>query len=138
MNFGCVRFVYNKMLEERKDIFRKYKNDKQALRDYTYKTEKQLKTDYPFLKEADSNSLQQSRRNLEKAFNNFFENLKERKAGKTTRRVGYRIRLLEDQNITIIHDEKSTVGTAGIHAFGDYVRPHLVEAMIEELGISPF
>ena len=89
MNFGHCRFVYNKMLEERKDIYEKYKNDKQALRDYSYKTEKQLKKLHPFLKQADSNSLQQSRRNLKRAFDNFFKNLKERKKGLTVRRVGY-------------------------------------------------
>lgn len=89
MNFGHCRFVYNKMLEERNTIYKKYKDDSQALRDYSYKTEKQLKKLHPFLKQADSNSLQQSRRNLKSAFKNFFDNLKERKEGLTTRRVGY-------------------------------------------------
>lgn len=89
MNFGHCRFVYNKMLEEKKDIYKKYKDDKQALRDYSYKTEKQLKNLYPFLKQADSISLQQSRKNLKKAFDTFFDNLKERKKGNTKRRVGY-------------------------------------------------
>ena len=89
MNFGCCRFVYNKMLEERTNVYKKYKNDKQGLHDYKYKTEKQLKTEFPFLRQADSNSLQKSRRHLEKAFKNFFENIKERKRGKTKRYVGY-------------------------------------------------
>ena len=44
-------------------------------------------------------------------------------------------RLLKEQEITIIHDD-NTVGTTGIHAFGDYVRPRYVEAMVEELGIQ--
>ena len=77
------------MLEKRNDIYEKYKDDNQALRDYSYQTEKQLKKSYIFLKQADSNSLQQSRRNLERAFKNFFDNVKERKEGRTTRRVGY-------------------------------------------------
>jgi len=75
------------MLEERKSVYQKYKNDKQVLRDYKYKTEKQLKSEHPFLKQADSNSLQQSRRHLKTAFKNFFKNMKERKAGKTKRYV---------------------------------------------------
>lgn len=29
---GCVRFVYNKMLAERKEIYEKYKDDKVALK----------------------------------------------------------------------------------------------------------
>ena len=89
MNFGCCRFVYNKMLEERENIYQKYKNDKQGLYDYKYKTEKQLKLEFQFLKQADSSSLQQSRRHLEKAFENFFRNVRERKARKTKRHVGH-------------------------------------------------
>ena len=88
-NFGCCRFAYNKMLEERDSIYQEYKSDKQALYDYKYKTEKELKIEFPFLKKADSNSLQQARRHLEIAFKNFFKNVKERRAGKTKRRVGH-------------------------------------------------
>ena len=34
------------------------------------------------------------------------------------------IRILQkEKNITIIHDDTSTVGTTGSHAFGDNVRP---------------
>ncbi|GGK29598.1 hypothetical protein GCM10010965_23060 [Caldalkalibacillus thermarum] len=29
--FGCVRFVYNKMLEERIQIYEKFKDDKEAV-----------------------------------------------------------------------------------------------------------
>ena len=39
-------------------------------------------------------------------------------------------------HITIIHDDKNTVGTTGIHAFGDYVSSHFVEAVIDELRIQ--
>jgi putative transposase len=46
------------------------------------------------------------------------------------------IRLLKEQGITIItHEDTSTVGTTGIHAFGDHVRPHSLGAVVEELGI---
>ncbi|MBY8981523.1 MAG: hypothetical protein KGD57_01120, partial [Candidatus Lokiarchaeota archaeon] len=31
--------------------------------------------------------------------------------------------LQKEKNITIIHDDTSTVGTTGSHAFGDNVRP---------------
>ena len=47
-------------------------NNKQGLYDYKYKTEKQLKAEFNFFKQTDSNSLQQSRRNLEKTYKNFF------------------------------------------------------------------
>ena len=88
-NFGCCRFVYNKMLEERKEFYQLYKHDKDKLRDHEYKTEKQYKKTYPFLKEADSNSLQQARRHLQTAYKNFFRNIKERNNKRTKRYIGH-------------------------------------------------
>ena len=88
-NFGCCRFVYNKMIDERREVYHVYKNDKEKLYGYKYKTEKQYKQEHPFLKEADSNSLQQARRHLQTAYKNFFKNIKERKKKKTKRYVGY-------------------------------------------------
>ena len=88
-NFGCCRFVYNKMLEERKEFYQLYKHDKDKLRDHEYKTEKQYKKIYPFLKEADSNSLQQARRHLQTAYKNFFRNIKERNNKRTKRYIGH-------------------------------------------------
>ena len=38
-NFGCCRFVYNKLIEERKNVYRLY--DKEKLHGHKYKTEKQ-------------------------------------------------------------------------------------------------
>ena len=88
-NFGCCRFVCNKMIEERKEIYQLYKHDKDKLYDHEYKTEKQYKELYPFLKEADSISLQQARRHLQTAYKNFFRNIKERKNRKTKKYIGY-------------------------------------------------
>ena len=88
-NFGCCRFVYNKMLEERNEFYQLYKHDKKKLRDHEYKTEKQYKKTYSFLKEADSNSLQQARRHLQTAYKNFFRNIKERKNKKSKIYVGH-------------------------------------------------
>ena len=47
------------------------------------------------------------------------------------------IRILKDNNITIIKspNDTHTVGTTGIHAFGDRVRPYSVKATVDELGI---
>ncbi len=88
-NFGCCRFVYNQMIEERTQIYQLYKNDKEKLYNHKYKTEKEYKVLYPFLKEADSNSLQQARRQLQTAYKNFFRNRKERKNKKTKKYVGF-------------------------------------------------
>lgn len=87
-NFGCCRFVYNKMIEERSQIYQLYKHEKEKLYNYKYITEKQYKEVNPFLKRADSISLQQTRKHLQTAYKNFFDNVKERKSKKTKRYVG--------------------------------------------------
>ena len=74
--FGCCRFIYNKMLEERIQSYTELKDDKDSLYSYKYKTEKEYKQAYPFLKEVDSKALQSEWRHLRSAFNNFFRNLK--------------------------------------------------------------
>lgn len=79
---GCCRFIYNQMLAERKDTYERLKEDKKALYHHKYKTEKDYKADYPFLKEADSIALQASREHLYEAYHNFFNGLKnDRKVG---------------------------------------------------------
>ncbi|MHA2014090.1 MAG: helix-turn-helix domain-containing protein, partial [Candidatus Helarchaeota archaeon] len=49
--FGCCRFIYNKMLEERNTVYEELKGDSQALHDHRYKTEKEYKEQFEFLKE---------------------------------------------------------------------------------------
>lgn len=69
---GCCRFVFNQMLAERKEAYEKLKHDKEALKVYRYKTEKELKEKFEFLMEVNSRALQQSRINLESAYRNFY------------------------------------------------------------------
>lgn len=78
---GCCRFLYNHMLAERKQVFEEHKENKEEIYGWKYKTEKQYKQEYEFLKEADSVALQQSRRHLENAYNNFFKSLSGRRKG---------------------------------------------------------
>lgn len=78
-NIGACRFLYNTMLRERLDIYEALKDDKQALWEYKYKTEKQYKEEYEWMKEADSTSLQQSRIDLTRAYTNFFRSLQNKK-----------------------------------------------------------
>ena len=80
--FGCCRFIYNKMLEERKEVYKQLKNDKEALYSNKYKTEKQYKEEFEFLKEVDSKALQSEWRKLQSAYRNFFIGLNQgRKIG---------------------------------------------------------
>jgi putative transposase len=71
--FGCKRFLFNKMLEERDATYERLKHDTDALQAVTYTTEHQYKVAYPFLKSVDSIALQQARIDLQNAFTNFFE-----------------------------------------------------------------
>lgn len=71
-NIGCARFVYNKMLEEKKFAYETYKDDKRALWEYKYKTEKDLKTEFSWLSEAESSSLQQARIDLSRSLYQLF------------------------------------------------------------------
>ncbi|QZT33935.1 transposase [Caldalkalibacillus thermarum TA2.A1] len=71
--FGCVRFVYNKMLEERLQIYEKFKDDKEALKTQTFPTPAKYKKEFAWLKEVDSLALANAQLNLKQAFTNFFE-----------------------------------------------------------------
>lgn len=63
--FGCVRFIYNKMLNDKIEY---YKINKQTLNN----TPAQYKNDYPWLKEVDSLALANAQLNLQTAYKNFF------------------------------------------------------------------
>jgi len=65
--FGCVRFVYNKMLSKKIEAL-KNKQPLPAITPAKYKEE------FPFLKEVDSLALANAQLNLEKAFKNHFKN----------------------------------------------------------------
>ncbi|MDE5768165.1 MAG: transposase [Oscillospiraceae bacterium] len=67
--FGCVRFIYNKMLE---DKINHYQQTKQKLNN----TPAQYKEEFPWLREVDSLALSNTQMNLQKAYNNFFSNPK--------------------------------------------------------------
>ena len=71
--FGCVRFVYNKMLAERKKTYEKYKDDKKMLKKQNFPTPAKYKDDFIFLKEVDSLALANAQINLQSAYKNFFE-----------------------------------------------------------------
>lgn len=71
------------MLAERNDTYRQLKDNSEALREHKYKTEKEYKHEFEFMKEVDSKALQSTTGDLIKAFVKFFKGLKE------TRKVGY-------------------------------------------------
>lgn len=77
--FGSCRFLWNRMLDERINVYQKYKHQKDILNSYVYKTERQYKNEYLFLKEVDSKALQSTTKNLLLAFKFFFNGMKKHK-----------------------------------------------------------
>ncbi|MDD6705324.1 MAG: IS200/IS605 family element RNA-guided endonuclease TnpB [Olsenella sp.] len=69
--FGCCRWVYNRVLQMRKE---EYERDKKTRSINSYITQIPIwkKDEAPWLAEADSMALQQSLRDLDKAYKNFF------------------------------------------------------------------
>ena len=63
--FGCVRFIWNKMLSDKKDY---YETTGRSLRT----TPAKYKKEYPFLCEVDSLALANEQLSLEKAYKNFW------------------------------------------------------------------
>lgn len=101
--FGCVCFIYNKMLSDKIDH---YKETKQML----HNTPAQYKKEFPFLKEVDSLALTNAQQNLERAYKNFFRDTSvgfpkykskhKSKASYTTNNQGGNIRM-EDGKIKL-------------------------------------
>ena len=70
--FGCVRKVYNLMLNDRKKAYEEVKND--PSKKMAFPTPAKYKKEFPFLKEVDSLALANAQLNLDKAYKNFFRN----------------------------------------------------------------
>lgn len=81
MTLGCCRQIYNLMLAERlnfyneniknKDLTKRQKSE--IYKSYKPKTEKEYKAEYEYMKDVSSVSLQQSRRDMETAFDRFYK-----------------------------------------------------------------
>ena len=87
--FGCCRFLWNQQLNEHQRVYETFKPLGGIPRGYKYKTEREYKQQFPFLKGADAKALQSVTANLRDAHRRFFQNAKDRKAGKTKRNVGF-------------------------------------------------
>lgn len=102
--FGCCRFIYNKMLE---DKIAYYQETKQVLKN----TPAQYKQEFEWLKEVDSLALANEQMHLQTAYNNFFKNpktgfpkFKSKKFDKksyTTNNVNNSIRIISQNHIQL-------------------------------------
>ena len=77
--FGCVRFIYNKMLSDKIEY---YHQTQKKLNN----TPAQYKTEFEWLKEVDSLALANAQMNLQDAYNNFF---RDKKVGFPKFKVGF-------------------------------------------------
>ena len=73
-NFGCCRYVFNHFLAQRQEQYKEM--GKASTRFQQDKSLTTLKQEYPWLKEADSTSLQATLQDLDAAFQNFFRRAK--------------------------------------------------------------
>ena len=99
--FGCTRFIYNKMLS---DKIEHYKKAKQSLR----LTPAKYKESYPFLKEIDSLALSNVQLQLERAYKSFFtkQNNKPKYKSKHNKKQSYTTNMVNG-NIKIDYKSKS-------------------------------
>ena len=106
--FGCVRFVYNKMLDDKK---KHYDKTKKVLNI----TPSKYKTEFEWLKEVDSLALANAQMNLQKAYKSFFNKqhgfpkFKSKRANQsyTTNNQGNNIRFTKDNKRIILPKIKS-------------------------------
>ena len=71
--FGCCRYVYNRVLAMRQEEYGR-NGKSRGIGSYMTQLPVWKKTDAPFLAEVDSMALQQSLRDLDRAYQNFFRN----------------------------------------------------------------
>lgn len=74
--FNLCRFLYNKMIEERRAVYEKLKNNRRELYEYNYKKDRDWKEEYPFLREVSSQALLQVRWNVSNAYQMFYNSFK--------------------------------------------------------------
>ena len=67
--FGCIRFIYNRMLADKIEYYKKEKKN-------LHNTPAQYKEEFEWLKEVDSLALANAQMNLQTAYDNFFKNPK--------------------------------------------------------------
>jgi len=72
-HFGCVRYVYNNFLGQRKEQYKETGKSDNYYKQAPKLTKLKKQQDTSWLKEVNSQSLQHALKNLDKAYKNFFE-----------------------------------------------------------------
>ena len=86
--FGCCRQIYNNRLFERNEFYQNIiknepdkKKQKELWKKARFSSEKEMKEKFLYMKDVSSQALQQARIDIEKAYKNFFDSLKGKRAG---------------------------------------------------------
>lgn len=78
---GCNRLMYNLMLSERKQVWEENKENKKVVYNWKYRTIKEIKSEYEFMNEVDSQLFNWTNINLKNAYSNFFKSLSGKRQG---------------------------------------------------------
>lgn len=74
--FGTVRFLWNNMLENRIDLYKKFGSDKELLKANKPKSYTDFKREHDWMYEIDNQALANVSLNLQRAYQNFFRRVK--------------------------------------------------------------
>ncbi|RKN73010.1 RNA-guided endonuclease TnpB family protein [Paenibacillus ginsengarvi] len=119
--FGCVRFLYNQMLAERKAPSEWDRTDAERPKRQKFRTPAAFKTEFPWLREVDSLALCNAELNLKSAFRHFFRD----------KRTGYP-KFKSRKNPVQSYTTNNQKGTIRLEAGGKHVRiPKLGEIRIK-------
>ena len=73
--FGCCRKMYNEMLAERKQVYEELKDNREKLYHYKYRTPAQIKQEFQYMNEVDSQAFNWVQMNIKIAYTNFFKSV---------------------------------------------------------------
>ena len=78
---GCCRKFYNEMLSERKLVYEELKENATKLYGYKYRTPYEIKEEFPFMKEVDSQAFLWEKLALDTAYKNFYCSIQGKRRG---------------------------------------------------------
>ncbi|MBI9093814.1 MAG: transposase, partial [Sphaerochaeta sp.] len=106
---GSCRALYNMMLHERITFFEENKEDRKVVNGHKYKTEKEYKVEFAWMKEVDAVALQQSTADLSNAYSNFFTSLKGERRGQTVGFPKYKKKKTESSYRSVVTNNNIAV-----------------------------
>ena len=128
---GTARFAYNWGLRRYQEEYEASRKTSTAI-DLHKELNAKKKTDFPWMYNVSKCAPQEALRNLEKAFKNFFNNVKKKKSGKFKGKLGY----------PKFKSKKKGIGsfrlTGAIHLFEKHIQlPRLGKLLLKEVGYLP-